>query len=156
MILSKLSIEPAFVRFIKEEVSAEQQKSGLESFCYELLEALFAEAELEYWAYPGDLAQGFCAFFLFYAFYRAGVACGWAFVGSEADALAILCVDYAGFDPAEVASVEAEDFVVLDVGGCFATPEVNCFFVRCDVGGWLPRLVVEGNFHRLFTYLQRL
>jgi hypothetical protein len=74
---------------------------------------------------------------------------GRAFVGPEANTVAGLRVEDPVSGPAEVTSVEAKHFVVLDVGSCFATPEINCFFVRCNVSGWLALFVVECGFHCL-------
>ncbi len=96
----------------------------------------------------GDLAQAFFAALLLYALNRAGAACGGAFVGSEPDFCAVMGVDDAVFDPAELATVETPHFVVLDVGGCFAVPEVNGFSVGGDVSGGFSGFVVEGDLHR--------
>jgi hypothetical protein len=93
------------------------------------------------------LPQAFLAAFLLYAFNRACAARDGAFVGSEPDFCAVMRVDYAVFDPAELAAVEAPNFVILDVGGCFAVPEVDGFFVCGDVSSGLAVFVVERDLH---------
>jgi len=94
------------------------------------------------------LSQAFRSALLLYALNWACAACGGALVGSEPNFCAVMSVDDPAFDPAELATVEPPHLVILNVGSRFAVPEVNSFFITCDVCGRMTRFVVEGGFHQ--------